>query len=279
MRVFLRWLRRIRFVAFWALVLLALLHACAGFALEARFFDVGQGDAALVRFDDGTNMLIDAGAGDSGPSLVRELKGLGVRKIDIVVLTHPHEDHIGGFNELTRAFDIGKVWDSGYEQGSRLQQSIMRTILKEGVRFGTPKAGFSEVIGQATVAVLAPDRAWRGVGANDNSIILRIEYGAVSLLFMADAEWAERASVGAFQRSTVLKVAHHGSRNGTDATLLAQVKPEVAILSYGVGNRYGHPHKEVLRMLENASVRWYGTPEGDIVISSDGKTFGIRRGE
>lgn len=133
MRALLRWLRRIRFVAFWTLVLLALLHACAGFALEAHFFDVGQGDAALVRFDDGTNMLIDAGPGDSGPSLVQKLEGLGVRKIDIVVLTHPHEDHIVGFNEMVRAFEIGRVWDSGYEQGSRLQQSIMRAILKEAI--------------------------------------------------------------------------------------------------------------------------------------------------
>lgn len=224
-------------------------------------------------------MLIDAGPGDSGSALVRKLSALGVRKVDIFVATHPHEDHIVGFDDMVRAFEVGRIWDSGYSHGSALQRRFLRTALSEGIRFGTPKAGFSEVIGQATVAILAPDRGWRGVGANDNGVILRIEYGAVSFLFMTDAEEAERASVGAFPRSTVLRVAHHGSRNGTDAAFLAQVRPEVAVISYGIGNRYGHPHKEVVKMLESASVRWYGTPNGDIVISSDGKTFEIRQGE
>ncbi len=190
--------------------------------------------------------------------------------------THPHEDHIGGFNALARAFRVGKVWDSGYEQGSRLQQSVMRMILKEGIRFGTPKAGFKETIGQAEIEILAPDRRWRGVGTNNNSVILRVAYGRVSFLMMGDAERAEREN-HALPKSDILKLAHHGSRTGTDAAHLAAIAPKLAVATFGNGNRYKHPHREVLDALRASMTVLYSTVSGDIVIDSDGVSFDVRQ--
>ena len=253
-----------------------LLLVCPSHALTAHFVDAGQGDATLFRFDDGKHMLVDVGPMDAGNRLVSYLRSVGVVSLDIVVLTHPHEDHIGGFNVLARAFRVGRVWDSGYEQGSRLQQSIMRTILKEGIRFGTPKAGFKETIGQAEIEILAPDRRWRGVGANDNSIILRVAYGRVSFLMMADAEKAEREN-HALPKSDILKLAHHGSRTGTDAAHLAAIAPKLAVATFGIGNRYKHPHAEVLDALRASGVVLCATVSGDVVIDTNGVSFDVRQ--
>ena len=245
-------------------------------ALTAHFIDVGQGDATLFRFDGGRSMIVDVGPTDAGKRLVSYLRSVGVVSLDVVVLTHPHEDHIGGFNELIRAFRVGRVWDSGYEQGSRLQQSIMRTILKEGIRFGTPKAGFKETIGRAEIEILAPDRRWRGVGANDNSIVLRVAYGQVSFLMMGDAEKAEREN-HALPKCDILKLAHHGSRTGTDAVHLAAVAPKLAVATFGNGNRYKHPHREVLDALRASGVVLYATASGDVTVETDGESFDVRQ--
>ena len=255
-------------------VLLLLALPCH--ALTAHFIDVGQGDATLFRFDDGRSMLVDVGPTEAGKRLVGYLRSVGVVSLDIVVLTHPHEDHIGGFNELIRAFRVGRVWDSGYEQGSRLQQSVMRNILKEGIRFGTPKSGFKEVLGQAEIEILAPDRRWRGVGANNNGIILRVAYGRVSFLMMADAEKAEREN-HALPKCDILKVAHHGSRTGTDAAHLVAIAPKMAVVTFGRGNRYQHPHAEVLDALRAAGVVLYATVSGDVVIDTNGVSFDVKQ--
>jgi competence protein ComEC len=255
-------------------VLLLLAFPCH--ALTAHFIGVGQGDATLFRFDDGRSMLVDVGPTEAGKRLVGYLRSAGVVSLDVVVLTHPHEDHIGGFNELIRAFRVGRVWDSGYEQGSRLQQSIMRTILKEGIRFGTPKAGFKETIGQAEVEILAPDRRWRGVGANNNSIILRVAYGRVSFLMTADVERAEWEN-HALPKSDILKLAHHGSRTGTDAAHLAAIAPKLAVATFGNGNRYKHPHREVLDALRATGVVLYATASGDVIVDTDGASFDVRQ--
>lgn len=152
----------------------------------------------------------------------------------------------------------------------------MRTILKEGIRFGTPKAGFKEVLGQAEIEVLAPDRRWRGVGANNNSIILRVAYGRVSFLMMADAEKAEREN-HALPKCDILKLAHHGSRTGTDAAHLAAIAPKLAVATFGIGNRYKHPHRQVLDALWAAGVVLYATASGDVIVETDGASFDVKQ--
>jgi len=247
--------------------------------LAVRVLDVGQGDSIFVRFPGGGTMLVDAGGSNAGPKVVESLRSLGVRKIDILVATHPHEDHIGGMLHVLDAFPVGKIWDSGYIHGSRTQQRFLEAVKERGIRFGRPKGGFSEKNGGVLIEVLAPVSEITGTSsdANNNSLVLRLSLGAVSFLLTADMEKEQRRSVGRFPESTVLKVSHHGSRNGTDARFLNMVRPKVAIISCAARNPYGHPHTEVLLFLEKAEAELFTTIGGDVVVETDGETFTARK--
>lgn len=242
-------------------------------------FNVGQGDSFLFRFPNGANMLIDAGSRKYGRDLVSKLRRLGVGKIDVLVATHPHEDHIGGMTEVISSFEIGKVWDSGYNHGSAAQRAMLDLINKKNIRFGRPKAGFTEDFGDASVTVIAPRKPISGTNsdANNNTVVLLVKYGDVSFLMMGDIEEAGRREAGSFPRAEILKLSHHGSRNGTDKELLEQVAPSTAIISCGVGNSYGHPHKETMRLLKSFKVKSYSTTKGDIAITTDGATYSVEQ--
>jgi competence protein ComEC len=267
--------QRLRFL--FPLLLAALLVTGAAWPATSRLtvgvIDVGQGDSILVQFPSGQDMLVDAGDRDAGSTVVQYLRSRGVKRIDILVASHPHADHIGGMQAVLSAFPIGKVWDSGYNQGSRTQQEFLGTIKAKGIRFGMPKAGFSQNVGNATVAVLAPKTQLAGTDsdANNNSLVLRITYGSVSFLLPGDMETEERTTVGAWPRSTVLKVAHHGSHNGTDFAFAKAVSPAYAVISYGKGNPYGHPHAEALAALRSTGTKILQTAvDGTVVFTTDG---------
>lgn len=265
------------------LILVILLILSSGFVVADNMtvstIDVGQGDSIFIQFPNSSNMLVDAGDSAHGKTVVSYLNSLKISKIDILVATHPHADHIGGMSDVLGAFKVGKVWDSGYNHGSQMQRQFLQIIKNKNIRYGTPKAGFTEQIGTVRVDVLAPVRSLNGTesDANNNSIILRISYGKVSFLLMGDAETEERATVGHWSGSTVLKVAHHGSRNSTDAGFLKAVAPKIAIISVAAQNSYGHPHQQTMRALKNAKVKVYATAtSGTIIISSDGKTLNVK---
>ncbi|MDR1884844.1 MAG: MBL fold metallo-hydrolase [Synergistaceae bacterium] len=265
--------------AFFIIALLSMveLPQFADGGAEFYAFDVGQGDAALFRFPDGSNMLVDAGPRKSAESLVAKLRRAGVRRIDILVATHPHEDHIGGMELVLRSFPVGKVWDSGYNHGSGVQRSMLALVRDLGIRYGRPRPGFKEEHGGATVEVIAPIAPISGAesDANNNSIVLLVSYGEVSFLMMGDMEEAGRRAVENFPAAAILKAAHHGSRNGTDRRLLEQTRPLTAILTYGSGNSYGHPHGEVRELLGEFGVKSYATADGDITIRIEGDTYRV----
>ena len=248
--------------------------------LTLHAFDVGQGDAFLFRLPDGSTVMVDAGTRKAAADLVSKLRRLGVRRIDILVASHPHEDHIGGMTKVIESFEIGRFWDSGYNHGSSIQQTMLATIQEKGIRYGRPKAGFKEMIGDVTLEVLAPgETAITGTAsdANNNGIVLLVTYGGVSFLMMGDVEYRGRQAIGRFPEAAVIKVSHHGARNGTDKKLLGEVAPRVAILSYGRGNSYGHPHKETMKLLEQGGVSIYATEDGDISLNTDGERLTVRQ--
>lgn len=265
-----------------ALFMAAALSACAPAAAagkrDLRFYaiDVGQGDSSLFVFPTGETMLVDAGPAASAKDLTRYLKQCGVKKINILVATHPHSDHIGGMNAVTREFVIGEIWDSGYAHGSDMQIKFYQTIKDKKIPFGRPKRGYSREIGGALIEVLAPSQELSGTSsdANNNSIVLRVTYGNVSFLMTGDMDKEQRRTISPLPESTVLKAAHHGSRTGTDARLLREVSPMVIVLSYKKGNSYGHPHKEVLRLLaKNKQIKRFDTANGTVKLRTDGKSL------
>lgn len=248
-------------------------------SLMVHVIDVGQGDSILVQFPTGQTMLVDAGDHEHGTTVVEYVHHLGIRQIDLLVATHPHEDHIGGMADVLGAFSVDQVWDSGFNLGSRTQERFLQTIHDKGIRYQTPRAGKSAEFGTATVTVLAPvDGLLHGTesDANNNSLVLRIVYGTTSVLLTGDMEEDERRTVPSWPESTVLKVAHHGSHNGTDAEFIDEVRPEFAVISCGKHNPFGHPHAETMAILRDAGIRTLITAvNGTVVIRSDGHTVSL----
>ncbi|MCE5202323.1 MAG: MBL fold metallo-hydrolase [Synergistaceae bacterium] len=241
---------------------------------EMHFYvlNVGQGDCSLFIFPNGQTMLIDAGTEDSGKGIVRYLKSCGVKKIDCLVATHPHSDHIGGMKTVIEKFKIGKIWDSGFILGSKPQKDFYITIKNKNIRFGRPKRGYSEKFGEVLVEVLAPAAELRNTDsdANNNCLVLLITYGKVSFLMAGDMEEEERRTIEPLPLCAVLKAAHHGSKNGTDMRMLRETSPIAVILSYGKDNSYGFPHKEVVLALSKMRIKRFDTVNGALKFRTDG---------
>ncbi len=242
-------------------------------------FDVGQGDSSLFMLPNGGTILVDAGPEDAGKKLVKELRKLGVKKLDILVATHPHSDHIGGMRQVLSNFPVGQVWDSGFIHGSPPQNIYYKMIKKKNIPFGRPKRGFNEKMGNVAIEVLGPSRLIKGTrrDANNNCLVLKIAYGNTSFLMLADMEREQYSTIKPLPKATVLKAAHHGSANGTNLGLLKEVQPSVIILSYGKNNSYGYPHKEVVRAISALKITRLDTKDGTIEIVSDGKKISYPR--
>ncbi len=246
--------------------------------LQVVFFDVGQGDSALVVFPNGKTMLIDGGETDQGRRLVQKLGQIGVKQIDWLVATHPHSDHIGGLIQVLKSLPVGEVWDIAMAYESPIYRDFLLAVRNartpDGKRpvFRKVRAGLTLTPARGVrVEALAP-REPLLVGTrsdpNNNSLVFRIDAPGGSFLFTGDVEREGRQrlyAVRARLQADVLKVSHHGAANGTDKVFLRYVSPRVAVISVGAGNRYGHPHRETLALLQG--MRVYRTDwHGDIVM-------------
>jgi competence protein ComEC len=217
--------------------------------LRAYFLDVGQGDASVILFRDKV-ILIDAGESDQGEIVVRDLRRLGVTRIDLLVATHPHSDHIGGMQDVLAAFPVGRVLDSGLPSSSSLYERFLATIEREQIPYQVAEQGQTiELDPSLRILVLSPPNERIGDDLNTNSIVLRISYGTVNLLYTGDATTAAEEAMrksGYALDAQVLKVGHHGSSGSSSAAFLSRVRPEVAVLSLAGDNPYGHPHREAM---------------------------------
>lgn len=244
-------------------------------SLRVSFIDVGQGDSEFIELPNGETLLIDAGTNETGADVVNYIESLGYSSIDYVVGTHPHEDHIGGLDDVIRTFDIGSVYMPKVTADTKTFEDVLDAVDEKGLTINTAKAGVTLVDGdRLSVKMLAPVLDEYD-NTNDYSAVIRIVYDDTSFIFMGDAEqYAEDLITGDVD-SDVLKVGHHGSSTSTGEAFLERVSPSYAVISCGLGNSYGHPHTETIEKLGDIPV--FRTDEmGTIVATSDGSEISFR---
>ena len=236
-----------------------------------KFFDVGQADSILVQ-SAGVNMLIDAGTNNMGNTVVQNLKDLGITKIDYLVGTHPHEDHIGGMDDVINNFEIGTIYMPKVQTNTKTFEDVLDAISNKGLTITTPEVGYVFEVGNTKCEVMCAGTGTTEENSNLNlsSIVIRMVYGEESFLFMGDAEEKNESS-RQWPQTTVLKVGHHGSDTSSSESFLNQVKPEISVISVGINNTYGHPKKTTLDKLNALETSIYRTDQnGTITITCEG---------
>lgn len=235
--------------------------------LRIYYIDVGQADSILVINKDKT-MLIDAGNNDDGNMVVDFIKDKGVSKLDYVIGTHPHEDHIGGLDDVIKSLDIGKLYMPKIQTNTKTFEDVLDAALEKGIDIESPNIGDKFNISDANCEVMSSKIDNKNL--NLASIVIRMEYGKQSYLFMGDAE-TENESERTWPKTNVLKVGHHGSNTSSSKKFLEQVSPEIAIISVGKDNKYGHPKQAIIDRLNKMGIKIYRTDlNGTILIKSDG---------
>lgn len=248
----------------------------AGTSLKIHYIDVGQGDSILVQYPNGANMLIDAGPGSAKADLVAYLKAQNITKLDAVVVTHPHEDHIGGMTEVINNFTIGSFYMPNNTQATNVYKSMAQALKNKGLKAKVAKAGVTiDLDSNVSTDMVAPVSD-KYSNVNNYSTVIKVAYKQQAFLFTGDAEELAEEEIlnsGADIKSGTLKVGHHGSRTATSDAFLNSVAPKYAVISCGVNNKYDHPHQETLDKLDAKSVTIYRTDlQGSIVLTCNGTT-------
>jgi len=239
------------------------------------FLDVGQGDSILLR--SATNaVLIDGGEHRERQVVINYLRRAGIRRLDYVVATHPHSDHIGGLIAVLGQFDVGRVLMPDATHNTTPFENFLEAIENNEIPVTHPAPGDRFRAGIIDLMAVAPIPGHHE-NLNNASIVLRMNHGATSFLFTGDAERLSEEYMlagGLTLRSNVLKVGHHGSRTSTSAEFLDAINPTIAVISAGADNQFGHPHPEVLELLESRGVQVYRTDlHGTIRMVTNGQTI------
>ncbi|WP_227765458.1 ComEC/Rec2 family competence protein [Zhaonella formicivorans] len=247
--------------------------------LKVHFIDVGQADAILVQTPAGKNMLVDAGNNSDSTILLNYLRQAGVKKLDAVIGTHPHEDHIGALDVVLLHIPVQKIYLPDAVHTSQSFEDLLNAIKKKKLKINQAKAGLNLSIDPwLKVEVLAPNRT-EYEELNNYSVVLKISYGNTSFLLTGDAESlseSEMLAKGYDLQADVLKVGHHGSNSSSSLDFLRAVKPRYAVITVGKDNEYGHPHRQTLSRLKKVGARILRTDEvGHIVFTSDGAKISV----
>lgn len=241
-----------------------------GEELTVHFISVGQADSIFIDYGD-YDILIDGGNNSDGPLVVEYLKELETDDIEIMIATHPHEDHIGGLDDVLEAYSVETIIDSGLDYDSKTYKDYYSAAQnEEGATFIQDKNMTFELGENVILKILETGDDFKDT--NDFSVIVILDYNDIEFLFTGDMEsHVELESLNLFSDIDVLKVGHHGSSTSSSNEFLNVTKPEYAVICVGEGNKYGHPHAETLEKLNARNIDIYRTDElGHIIVTTDG---------
>jgi competence protein ComEC len=249
-----------------------------GSVLSVHFIDVGQGDSILIKSKDSA-VLIDAGDNDKASIVTNYLKQQDVKKINLLVGTHPHADHIGGLDAVINDFEIEKILmpkiSGNLVPTTKTYKDVLESISKKGLKISQPTTGETFSFGNFSLEVLSEVAEYANL--NDYSIVLKLTCGDFSALFAGDAESVvEEKLLQKNIKANVFKASHHGSKTSNSVEFLKKVAPSDVVICVGIGNKYFHPHSEILDRFKAQSINVYRTDlKGSIVVQTNAKTFEI----
>ncbi len=245
--------------------------------LEITFIDVGQGDSTLIKSPDGKYMLIDAGEYRNVSAVIEAIDASGLLRLDCVIATHPHSDHVGGLSEVYRRYDVGTAYDIGRVHPTSSYEYYLDAVKASKAKFMLIREGSSFKLG-ANVSIIF---IWPGKDIpqdlNNASAAFYLKYGDFDALFMADCGVDTESALlrsGKITPVELLKVGHHGSRHSSSSDFLRAASAELGVIFAGKGNDYGYPQQDTLKRLSDAGVQVMRTDlNGSITVSSDGRSW------
>lgn len=243
-------------------------------AMQVHFLDVGQGLSIVVQLGDEV-LIYDGGERDASSFVVSYIRDLGVTEIDYMISSHYDSDHVSGLIGCLNAFDVKNVIGSNYEHDSRLYTSFMDAVEAEGLKMQYPGVGTKYNFGDAVITILAPKEI--GKDSNANSVAIKLSYGESDFIFTGDADYGserEMVASGINLDCEVLSLAHHGSSSGNSSLFLEKTNPLSVVISCAKNNGYGHPHVEVVELLEAMEVDVFRSDvQGTVIATTDGKNI------
>lgn len=244
--------------------------------LKVHYLDVGQGDSIFIELPNKKTMLIDASISEASETIIDYIEDLNYSKIDYLIATHPHSDHIGGMKDVVNNFNLGLIYMPKVVTTTKTYESLLQAISDKGMKIKTAKAGLNMIDeNDLKVEVLAPNKdSYEDL--NNYSIVLKITYKDRSFIFMGDAEKLSEDEITGNVESDVIKIGHHGSSSSSSAGFLKRVNPSLAVISVGENNDYNHPTETVLKRLQKNNIKVYRTDlNGNIILTTDGEKIKI----
>lgn len=242
--------------------------------MKVHYINVGQGDSILIQVNN-KNMLIDAGPKDNKGQLMSYLNSLKIGNLDYIIATHPHEDHIGNMADVINNFKVDNFYAPKVESTTKSFEKMILALKNKNLKINVIKAGVNSIdLGDSTkVSIFSPNKD-KYENLNNYSPIIKVEYKENSFLFTGDAEKEvekDVLSAGYNISADVLKFGHHGSSSSTSEVFFKKVNPSIGVISVGIDNSYGHPHKETLNLIKKNNLTVYRTDlDGNVVLVSDG---------